>query len=287
MKIPLTTLVALSAIIFVSCQKETKEIKANKQVVAQTKGCGCENEIAFPELGSEVIKISKNGATITVEKKGDYYVYGGDVLLTKEQFEKLKAPANGNRTAINNANSYWPNKIVYYTINSSLPNQARVTGAIANWEANTPLRFVQRTNQRDYVEFVPGSGCSSYIGKIGGRQPVTLASGCSTGSTIHEIGHAIGFFHEQSRTDRDNSIIINFANIQDGLAFNFQTYAQQNIPGFQLSSLDFQSIMMYGSYAFSKNGQPTITKLDGSTFTTNRTSLSPGDIETARFIYNR
>ena len=35
--------------------------------------------------------------------------------------------------------------------------------------------------------------------------------------------------------------------------------------------------MLYSSYAFSKNGEPTITKKDGSTYTTNRTALSVGD----------
>ena len=35
--------------------------------------------------------------------------------------------------------------------------------------------------------------------------------------------------------------------------------------------------MMYGSFSFSSNGQPTITKKDGSTFNIQRAGLSAGD----------
>lgn len=52
------------------------------------------------------------------------------------------------------------------------------------------------------------------IGKQGGRQQVSLGNGCGTvGVAIHEVMHALGFFHEQSRRDRDKYITVNFNNI--------------------------------------------------------------------------
>ena len=36
------------------------------------------------------------------------------------------------------------------------------------------------------------------------------------GTVIHEFMHAFGFHHEQSRTDRDDNVIINYPNIQPG-----------------------------------------------------------------------
>jgi hypothetical protein len=78
--------------------------------------------------------------------------------------------------------------------------------------------------------------------------------------------------------DRENFLTINYNNIQSGREHNFKTYAEQGFDGEEYtSSLDFNSIMMYGSYSFSSNGQPTIVKKDGSTFNIQRSGLSSGD----------
>jgi predicted Zn-dependent protease len=133
-------------------------------------------------------------------------VYEGDILLTDAQ-----VATSGPRTeSAGRTSGKWPSAVVYYTIDAALPSQARVTDAIAHWQTNTAIRFVQRTTQANYVTFRVGSGCSSSIGMVGGRQYINLASGCSTGNTIHEIGHALGLFHEQTRNDRDT-----FVNIPD------------------------------------------------------------------------
>ena len=62
--------------------------------------------------------------------------------------------------------------------------------------------------------------CYSYVGRIGGQQTLSLDSRCYSskepGIVLHEFMHAIGFFHEQSRTDRDSHIKINWSNIQAG-----------------------------------------------------------------------
>ncbi len=50
---------------------------------------------------------------------------------------------------------------------------------------------------------------------------------------------------------------------------------------------DFNSIMMYSSDAFSKNGKPTMTKKDGNTWTAQRDSLSSQDIINIRKIYTK
>ena len=41
------------------------------------------------------------------------------------------------------------------------------------------------------------------MGRRGNRQDITLGAGCTVGNCIHEIGHAVGLWHEQSREDRD------------------------------------------------------------------------------------
>lgn len=71
------------------------------------------------------------------------------------------------------------------------------------------------------IFFLRGYRCSSYIGRIGGAQRMSLDPSCyrngEPGSVIHEFMHAFGFHHEQSRTDRDDYVIINYPNIQPGM----------------------------------------------------------------------
>lgn len=244
-------------------------------------------EVAFPDITGEKININSSSEnSIYLEKKSNEYILSGDILLTKEQISVLEKKSSvTGKTGLSDLSKRWTFCTVYYSINPALPNQQRVTDAIAHWMTNYPINFVLRTTQANYIEFIPSSGCYSNLGMIGGRQEIGLGTECSTGNTIHEIGHALGFFHEQQRTDRDNAIVINYANIISGTEHNFKTYSQLGINGYQIGQLDFNSIMMYSSYAFSANSLPTMTKLDGSVFSSQRTGLSAGDLEMIASMY--
>ena len=58
--------------------------------------------------------------------------------------------------------------------------------------------------------------CYSYVGRIGGSQDISIAPGCTALIPVHEIFHALGRWHEQSRPDRDNFVTVNVNNVPAG-----------------------------------------------------------------------
>ncbi|KAK6012442.1 astacin [Ostertagia ostertagi] len=105
------------------------------------------------------------------------------------------------------------------------------------------------------LRFYYGTGCWSYIGKQASwtSQDISIGNGCnSLGTVAHEIAHALGFYHAQSRYDRDSYIRVNLNNVQSGYEGNFvkQTPATENHFGL---GYDFGSVMHYGGYAFAMN----------------------------------
>jgi hypothetical protein len=144
----------------------------------------------------------------------------------------------------------------------------------------TGFRFVRRTNQSDYVYFTDTGdpNCWSMIGRRGGRQIIHLSSGCGTGNTIHEILHAMGEYHTQSRNDRDSWVRINWANIDQNYRSNFNQYLNS---GIDVGPYDYCSIMHYGRRAFAMDTtQDTIIPLrPGAECMGQRNGLSTQDAQ--------
>ncbi|GIY43511.1 astacin-like metalloprotease toxin 1 [Caerostris darwini] len=160
----------------------------------------------------------------------------------------------GDRNVIPHQQMRWTNAKVPYVIDFSLSGStALIQSAMNDYHINTCVRFVPRTNERNYIKIFSGQGCYSYVGMINrGEQPVSLGNGCLyRGTIVHELGHALGFFHEQNRSDRDTYLVIYWQNIQKGMETQFALLApNQNL---LLTGFDHDSIMLYGNYAFSKD----------------------------------
>ena len=116
-------------------------------------------------------------------------------------------------------------------------------------------------------------------------QGVSLGTNCVYNSVvIHELGHAIGFYHEHTRPDRNQYIDVIYDNIIDGQESNFRKFqpGQTNTLGL---GYDLQSIMHYRRNTFSIDGSDTIrAKVPTTSFGVSR-QLSPLDIAKANALY--
>jgi hypothetical protein len=120
-------------------------------------------------------------------------------------------------------------------------------------EAGTCIRFVVRTNQVDFIDITNGNGCWSWLGRIGGRQELSMdRPGCFWGGlSEHELIHALGYDHMHNAVDRNNFVTINFGNIQQGASSNFNMVNPNNFNNFG-TPYDLRSVMHYARWSFQR-----------------------------------
>ncbi|XP_028280341.1 meprin A subunit beta-like [Parambassis ranga] len=169
---------------------------------------------------------------------------------------------SGERSAI--LGDYLWTSPVPYIFDQSLEINARgvILQAFDQFKLKSCIDFKPRDSEKYYVDVKKLDGCFSSIGRVTPNgQVLSIGQFCDSVATVeHEFLHALGFFHEQSRYDRDDYVIIQFENIVKGYENNFlkassEESTTQGVP------YDYFSVMHYGQNFFSNgNGSTIITK---------------------------
>lgn len=156
----------------------------------------------------------------------------------------------------------WPGGVVPYEFDANVTpaHQTDMLNAMAEWESVANINFRPRILfESDYVHILESTVNRSNIGAAGGEQFIEIISWGNRWIICHELAHTLGFWHEQSRPDRDAYVQINLGNIQDTLEHNFAKHDDAGVYG----PYDFESVMHYSQFAFcdAPCPGPTITVL--------------------------
>ncbi|KAK6734662.1 hypothetical protein RB195_018074 [Necator americanus] len=208
------------------------------------------------------------------------YLFEGDMILTESQMDsilsntedQLWAKQGGHirprRSMTSSLYARWTTFPIPYYINvASGVSEPAVLAGVARWETDTCLTFERQYSRANGngLEFFLGSGCYSMVGRVGySSQQISIGYGCtSLGTVTHEIGHALGFFHEQGRYDRDAYVSIDSQNIQNGYLSQFTKQSRSSMEDYGVG-YDYGSVMHYDQFSFSSNGRSTIKTLDNN-----------------------
>lgn len=229
-------------------------------------------------------KLMINGNEVLIKQENGKYYISDDEVLSERQLNILKDLARKNTgtakrsTILDDVVKKWPNGIWYYKIVSS--RRTEILQAMSWIAANSSVKFVERTNQANYVTIYDtnaGTSESNHVGMESYSKEIYISASHAVGTIAHEILHSLGFFHEQNRPDRDQYINVYL----DRIPYNDKNTRYQ----YQINPLakgvgifDFNSIMMYSS-----NG--IMEKKNGQEWQRQRDSLSLGDIEGLAHLY--
>jgi meprin B len=214
-------------------------------------------------------------------------LFEGDIELQPGENPTLK-------NVVGSHSRIWPNGVIPYDIQSSYPNTVKNTFHAAMDEIETRtkvngktcIHFQPRKGESAYMHFATGSGCHTPVGYTHRMCQVTIGHGCERQGTImHEILHGLGFYHEQSRHDRDQYVTIHLDNVQAGHEGNFKKYEIPYIDELG-QPYDYGSIMHYGMYAFAKDrSKPTIEPKKAGVTIGQRVRLSDIDVKEIQILY--
>ena len=244
------------------------------------------------------------GMPVTYVVRNGKSIFQGDIILEKVDPIDSQRPLPSSSIDSSKVDSasvaytqyLWP-KVgnqyqIPYIIASGTGNLTNLNNAIAQFNSTfSNIKFVARTTETDYVNFYfdpndNSAQCEAIVGRAGGQQQVGGSGGsfnpCGVGTILHEMGHTVGLWHEQSRPDRNTYVSVNYGNLIKGSISNFN----QIYDNMQAATLfDYASIMEYPAFAFSRNGGAAIESIPAGIPLSNLTGYTAADIDGIERLY--
>ncbi|KAL1771248.1 meprin A subunit alpha [Sigmodon hispidus] len=205
-------------------------------------------------------------------------LFQGDILLPR------------TRNALRDPTSRWKLPIPYILAdNLGLNAKGAILKTFEMFRLKTCVDFKPYEGESSYIIFQKFSGCWSMVGDQHVGQNLSIGDRCDYKAIIqHELLHALGFYHEQSRTDRDDYVNIWWDAILEDYEHNFFVYDDNTITDLN-TPYDYESVMHYRPFSFNKNESiPTITTKipEFNDIIGQRLDFSPIDLERVNRMYN-
>nr|BAM93574.1 hatching enzyme [Culaea inconstans] len=218
-----------------------------------------------------------------MNKGSEGYLLEGDMLIPTKRNAIKCSKADNSCLWQKGASGYVE---VPFVISNSYDNTDKsvISTAMNEFRDKTCIRFVPRSRETAYLSIEPRAGCYSSVGRTGNMQVVSLQRfGCVLkGLVEHELLHALGFYHEHTRNDRDNYVTIQWDNISSGMEYNFVKQESDNLN----TPYDYTSVMHYGKTAFANPGTESIIPIPDSTVPIGqRLAMSDIDILRIKRLY--
>ncbi|XP_074058169.1 meprin A subunit beta-like [Macrotis lagotis] len=224
-------------------------------------------------------------------------VYGGkdmDIIeinkaLGLNLFEGDVNLETGDRSTLIDDKYKWP-LIIPYVLEDNLDMNAKgvILKTFERFRLKTCIDFKPWEGEDNYLALLKGLGCYSSIGNIqSGRQIISIGEKCDTIASVqHELLHTLGFWHEHSRSDRDDYIIIMKDRILPGTENNFYKKSEKDSNSLNIP-YDYTSLMHYSKTAFQRGTEPTIiTKIPSfMDVIGQRIDFSNDDVEKLNLLY--
>ncbi|XP_061433549.1 uncharacterized protein LOC133359160 isoform X3 [Lethenteron reissneri] len=226
------------------------------------------------EALQEILPKLREKLKVETERR-DYRLEWGDIAFPRNRiFREWPKSENGK--------VYVPYKVSLAFFDGDIK---KIEEAALEFKKKTCVRFIPRSNETDYIYIHAWEGNWSFLGCKGRDQALSLDPGKVTkGVVLHEFMHALGFYHEHSRSDRDKYILVLSDNIKpewkDAMVKTIlhDTNRETNTT----TPYDYSSITHYGMTAGSKDEHsPTMLPRDTSTMRRfgGGHTLSDGDVE--------